>query len=108
MGARHALFRPFAAPSTVEIPESPRGWYGADRLGRQGRPQFCRAAVLRTRRTGRGSYLSRIARENGSGLRVRRRPQTHATTRTGAPTVTQATYWPTVPQSSAANRPVMV
>jgi hypothetical protein len=56
MGARHALFRPFAAPRTVKIPESPRGWYGADRLTQQGQSRFRRSAVLRLRRSGRDSY----------------------------------------------------
>src|SRR6185369_16000963 len=108
MGARHALFRPFTAPRTIEIPESPRGWYGADRQSQQGRPQFCRAAVRGLRHTGRGSYLPRVVRDNCPVFRVRQRTQTQAMTSTGAPTVTQATYWPTVPQSSAASRPVMV
>lgn len=78
MGARHALFRPFAAPRPVEIPESPRGWYGADRQTRQGRPRFCRAAVLRLRRRGRGRDLPRITRSKCSDSCVRQRTQTHA------------------------------
>lgn len=35
MGARHARLRPFSAPRRWTIPESPRGWYGADRRTRQ-------------------------------------------------------------------------
>lgn len=35
MGARHALFKPFAAPRTVEIPESPRA--GMEQIGKPGK-----------------------------------------------------------------------
>lgn len=68
MGARHALFRPFAVPGTVEIPESPRGRYGADRKTRQGRSRFCRAAVLRLRRKGCDNYLPRTIRSRCPGF----------------------------------------
>jgi hypothetical protein len=35
MGARHALFRPFAAPRTVKIPESPRA--GMEQIRKPGK-----------------------------------------------------------------------
>lgn len=105
MGARHALFWPFAAPRTVEIPESPRGWYGADRKTQQGRQRFRRAVVLRLRRrdqdNDRDGWLPRTIRENRTFFLLRRRAQTQATTSTGAPTVTQATYWPIVSRPRA-------
>jgi hypothetical protein len=70
MGARHALFRPFAAPRPAEIPESPRGWYGADRLTRQGRRRFCRAAVLRLRPAGRASLFAADRRRKWRAFQV--------------------------------------
>ena len=74
MGARHALFRPFAAPRTEKIPESPRGWYGADRQAQQGRPQFCAAAVPRLRCTDQGSAGRMASGQNARVFRAAAHP----------------------------------
>lgn len=96
MGARHALFRPFAAPSTVEILESPRGWYGADRPPQQGRAPISQRALGRDIHCWEGSpYLGRDAVKSRLQRRQALFPssQRHAGDRN--------------PQSNAAGNPAM-
>lgn len=96
MGARHALFRPFAAPRAVKIPESPRGWYGADRHGQQGLPRSRRSAVRRLRRSVRASYLLRADRPKSSGF---------AAAAHSAPAIAAAGAPPAVPATCSADGP---
>jgi len=87
MGARHALFRPFVALRTVEIPESPRGWYGADRPPQQGRSRSAqvRSAVISA--VGEAHFIEAAQQNLPRGQ---------------APSVTRATHWLRLPRSSTA------